>query len=194
MSTVSQHHKKTRMLAVAALVVGVLGLGVAFAALSTTLTINGTAKIASASWEVLWTGNSVPTPAPSCTTTGEATVSTPAITDGGSGSSVTDTVITINPTFKTNGDTVTCTFSAKNNGTLDAKLGTIAPTTTNLTNNDIAATLTYADGSAPASGNILAVGAVQGYKLVFVYSGATASAEIPGLTYSFTVPYDQANQ
>jgi hypothetical protein len=193
MSTVNQHHKKTRILAVAALAVGVLGLGVAFAALSTTLTINGTAKIASASWSVLWTGNTVATPAPSCTATGEATFSAPVISDGSGGSSNTDTIITISPTFKTNGDTVTCNFTAKNNGSLDAKLGTITPTTTGLGSNNITATLTYGDGSDPTVGDSLAAAATQAYKLVFSYTGSTVSTEVDNITYSFAVPYDQAN-
>jgi hypothetical protein len=195
MATISQHHKKTRLVAVAALVVGVLGLGVAFAALSTALLISGTAKIESASWSVLWTGKSVQTPAPSCTATGEASVaSTPAITDGSGSSSNTDTVLTISPSFKTGGDTVTCTFTAKNTGSIAAKLGTINPSTSNLATNNITAALTYANGNTPAAGDALAVAATQGYKLVFTYNGSTVSAEIDNITYTITVPYVQASQ
>jgi hypothetical protein len=109
MTNISQHHKKTRLVAVAALVVGVLGLGIAFAALSTTLLINGSAKVGSADWDIRWANLS-------CTTTGEAEVSpTPSI-------SANFQTITIDAQFVAPGDTVTCNFNALNNGDIDAKL------------------------------------------------------------------------
>jgi hypothetical protein len=188
MANVNQHHKRTRLIAVAALVVGVLGLGVAFAALSTNLLISGTAKIESASWSVQWEAAS---PAPTCTATGEAALAAgPTV----SSSSSTNDTITISPSFKTNGDIVTCTFTAVNKGSLNAKLGAVAPTITNLTGNSISAVLTYDNGNTPTQGDILAASGTQVYKLVFTYTGSPQATEIDNLTYSFTVPYEQANQ
>ncbi|MDR0398075.1 MAG: hypothetical protein LBH36_02745 [Candidatus Nomurabacteria bacterium] len=187
MVKVNQHHKKTRMIAIASLVVGVLSLGVAFAALGANLLVNGTASIQSASWSVHWETTS---PAPACTATGEATVSTPVVSQS---SSANDT-ITISPSFKTGGDTVSCTFTATNTGSLNAKLGVIAPTINNLSSNNITTTLTYDDNSAPAQGDILSAASSKGYKLVFTYTGQTVSSGINNLTYSIAVPYEQANQ
>jgi hypothetical protein len=184
---INQHHRKTRVIAVAALIAGVIGLGVAFAALSTSLLINGTATIQSASWSVQWKSSS---PAPACTATGEATFASPTISQT---TSVNDT-ITISPSFKTNGDTVVCTFTAANLGTLNAKLGTIAPNIGNLTTNNITPTLTYGNGNVPASGDILAANSTQEYKLLFEYTGGTVQQEVDNLTYVFTIPYEQANQ
>jgi hypothetical protein len=189
MAQVNQHHKKTRLIAVAALVVGVLGLGIAFAALNANLLIKGTATIESASWSVQWKTTTPGTPA--CTATGEASVSTPSITQT---ATLNDT-ITISPSFKTDGDTVTCTFTAINSGSIAAKLGTIAPTTDELTDNDISVTLTYGDGATPTAGNPLAAGGgTQAYKLVFVYEGGPQAVEVDDLDYDFIVPYEQANQ
>ncbi|MDR2063797.1 MAG: hypothetical protein LBQ02_03355 [Candidatus Nomurabacteria bacterium] len=110
MAHVSQHHKKTRIIAVAALVAGVLGLGVAFAALSTTLLINGQATIKSASWDIYWDSLQ-------CTPSGEAQVSSSTISQT---ATLKDTV-NINANFTANGDKVVCTLVAKNDGSLDAE-------------------------------------------------------------------------
>jgi hypothetical protein len=187
MANINQHHKNTRLVAVAALIVGILGLGVAFAALSTNLLINGTASIQSASWSVHWETAS---PAPTCTAAGEASVSTPSISQ----TTTSNDTITISPSFKTNGDTVTCTFTATNSGSINAKLGAISPSVNNLTSNNISTTLTYDDNSAPTAGDILAASSKKAYELVFQYNGSTVSSEINNLTYTITVPYEQANQ
>ncbi len=47
-----EKERKIKVLSLVALVVAVLGLTVAFAALSQTLTINGTANVDAASWDV----------------------------------------------------------------------------------------------------------------------------------------------
>ena len=47
-----EKERRIKVLSLVALIVAVLGLTVAFAALSQTLTINGTASINSASWDV----------------------------------------------------------------------------------------------------------------------------------------------
>ena len=47
-----EKERKIKVLSVAALLVAVLGLTVAFAALSQTLTINGSATVNTASWDI----------------------------------------------------------------------------------------------------------------------------------------------
>ncbi|MDR1033148.1 MAG: hypothetical protein LBL84_04040, partial [Candidatus Nomurabacteria bacterium] len=113
MAQVSQHHQKTRAIAVAALIAGVFGLSVAFAALSTTLLINGTAKIKNASWDIHWANLS-------CTPSGEAAV-VAADTKIVKTTDDNDTV-QVSTEFKTNGDKVVCTMDAVNAGSINAKL------------------------------------------------------------------------
>jgi hypothetical protein len=181
-TNLGHHHRKSRAIAVTALVIGVLSLGVAFAALSAELRINGAAKIATASWDVHWTNVT-------CSKTGEASFATPSI----STNVTTNDTLTITPTFKTNGDTVTCTFDATNGGTIGAKLGTIVNNLTNLTSNNINAVLTYANNAVPAVDDPLGTGASQGYKLVMNYTGAPVGTEVSGITFTYTIPYVQAS-
>ena len=47
-----EKQRKIKVMSVVALIVAVLGLTVAFAALSQTLTINGTANVDAASWDI----------------------------------------------------------------------------------------------------------------------------------------------
>jgi len=83
-------------------------MAVAYAAFSTTLTINGTASISS-TWEVGFEQESS-----SCS--------------DGSVVSVTGTLATLAVELESPGDSVTCTLTVKNTGTLDAKLESIVVT------------------------------------------------------------------
>jgi hypothetical protein len=188
MANVNQHHKKTRMIAVAALVVGVLGMGVAFAALSTTLNINGAAKIKNAAWDIHWASLT-------CAPTGEAAVVSSSISkatkDG-------DTV-NVSAEFKANGDTVVCTMNAVNDGTLDAELTGFANSLTNLTAINVTSTLVYdaADtinaGGTPADGDALAKKTSRPMKLTLTYTGNLVAADSDSKTFTYALPYVQAN-
>jgi hypothetical protein len=196
MAQVSQHHKKTRMIAVAALIVGILGLGVAFAAISTTLNINGTAKISSASWDIHWEDLS-------CTKTGEATIGSPvpAISS--------DTLtITADPTFTAPQDTVTCNFAAVNAGNLDATLtsASFAANITDLANvgadGGIGYTLKYRTtaggatvGDTVGAANLdLAHGQKHEMQLIFTNNNTILQGAPSQGSFSFTIPYFQKNQ
>jgi hypothetical protein len=194
MANISQHHKKTRLVAVAALVVGVLGLGVAFAALSTSLLISGTAKIKTASWSIYWNSNS-------CTATGEATVESTSI----STTTADNDTANISAHFTANGDQVICTLVAKNAGTLNAKLSGYASSLTNLTNNNITAALAYAAdtnnstngltvGNTPTDNDKLDNNTTATMTLTLTYTGALVGQDSNALSFSYTLPYVQANQ
>lgn len=105
--------KKDRgmLFGIVAMVVAIVGTGVAFAALSTTLTFNGDAEVDPASWNVHFKG-------PINTVKGGAAseTSTPVL----SSTSINDiSVVLTKP-----GDSVTYTFDVENTGTLDAQIGT----------------------------------------------------------------------
>ena len=106
-----EKQRKIKSMAVVALVVAVLGLTVAFAALSQTLTINGTANVNTATWDVHF-----------------ANLTGPDITGTGASNSVptldVTTISNINMSVTKPGDSVTYYFDIVNAGTIDAILDT----------------------------------------------------------------------
>jgi hypothetical protein len=195
MANVSRHHKKTRVIAMAALSVGVVGLGVAFAALSTTLSISGSAKVAVSNWDIRWENLS-------CTPTGEASVGTtaPAISSDYH-------TITLSPTFTAPGDTVTCNFDAANKGSLAAKLtsSSFVAATSQLATVGADGGITYTFKYRTTSGGATVGAAVGAADLVLPVNTShqmqliltNANSKLQGTeatgTFSFSLPYDQKN-
>lgn len=104
--------RKFRALAIAAICVAIVGVSVAYAALSATLNISGTATVSTAgAWKI-----SINTPA--CTKTGLASCD-PATP------SISGTTLTWGAKFVAPGDTVTVTANIVNEGTIDAVLDSI---------------------------------------------------------------------
>jgi len=99
-----EKERKIKSLSLIALVVAVLGLTVAFASLSQTLTINGTAKVDSAKWDIHFENLSFGT------VTGDATIITePTIKDSSNGKKST-VIGDYDVTLTSPGDSVTYTF------------------------------------------------------------------------------------
>ena len=91
-----------------ALIVAVLGLGVAFAALSSQLTINGSAKAQAGSWNIHFAKTlDMPTQ-----TTGNASFTEPTLSD--------TSILGFKATVTKPGDSVTYYFDIVNSGTVDA--------------------------------------------------------------------------
>lgn len=104
--------RKFRALAIAAICVAIVGVSVAYAALSAILNISGTATVSTdGAWNIV-----INTPA--CTKTGLASCD-PAIP------SISGTTLTWGAKFVAPGDTVTVTANIVNEGTIDAVLETI---------------------------------------------------------------------
>ena len=111
-----------------------LTISIGYAALSTTLTINGTANIASSSWLVYFTNVEVKT--------GSVTATAVPTTSGTSTTSLTWEV-----SMDTPGQFYEYTVDIKNDGTIDAMLGSLS--NTSLTTNQakyLNYTVTYSDG------------------------------------------------
>ena len=186
--------RKIKYIAVMALVVAILGISVAFAAMNQTLNINGTANFNPATWNVKFASLSQPV------LVGNAMVSTPP--------TITETRIgdfVVNLTSPN--DSVTYTFSVKNDGTMNASLSTFTvPTPTcvgsslvtgdvdaNIVCSNIYYTVTYEDGSIINNGDLLLSGEEKKLKLTIGYTGTTlpsAPVNIKGLDISFI--YTQA--
>lgn len=149
-----EKERKIKTLSLVALVVAVLGLTVAFAALNAKLTIEGTASVSKASWDVHFANLSEPT----------KTGATIVATEDGKGIQADTTKIVLPTlTFTKPGDTVTYTFDVVNGGTIDAKVDveplctrTVTATATDaalnaadkkMVEDNFTCELTYADGT-----------------------------------------------
>ena len=103
-----EKERKIKVLSVAALLVAVLGLTVAFASLSQTLTINGSAAVNAASWDIHFEKTS----GKETEVKGAATFTEPTL----SGTKIEN----FSATLTKPGDSVTYYFDIVNNGTVDA--------------------------------------------------------------------------
>ena len=103
-----ERNRKIKTLSLVALIVAVLGLGVAFAALSSQLTINGSAKAQAGSWNIHFAKTlDMPTQ-----TTGDASFTEPTLSD--------TSILGFKATVTKPGDSVTYYFDIVNDGTVDA--------------------------------------------------------------------------
>ena len=191
-----EKERKVKYLSIVALIVAVVGLGVAFAAMSTTLTINGTATMDTAKWDIHFENLSEVKLGGFATETVKPTLAATKIGDYA-------------VTLTRPGDSATYTFDVVNDGTIDAKLGTYtksAPvftaTSTTAAEADVATVqgnliykLTYTDtGVEVAQDDILGQGETKNLTLHIEYDKdattlPSAKVEITGM--DITMVYDQ---
>ena len=175
-----------------AFLLSVAGISIGFAAMSSTLTINGQAEVVPASWKIKFKDLS------SATIEGDAEVVTaPQITS--------DTHIgNYDVKLSKPGDSVTYTFKVANEGTIDAELssytfatptitgtGASAAADAEIVTNNLVYTLTYNDGTAIQVNDELAKESNKTLKLTVAYdSNATAlpanEVDITGMDVTFT--------
>ena len=167
--------KNIKVVAVVALIVAVVGLSVAYAALSQTLKLTGTAKITDAKWDVSFVKGSV-------TKTGDVQFTEPTV----SATSISGYDVT----FKKPGDKIVYNFKIKNNGQINAKLNTYTKNTLTCTSSkqdeanalckDIKYELKYSTGSVPTPGDLLEAGATKDLNLTLEFSStATSMPTVP---------------
>ena len=152
-----------------ALLVSVITLTIAYAVLSTTLKIKGTAKINSATWNVNITAGD------DFTTYGRAKFGYPTIKS--------TTISDMKFELYQPGDGVKFPFTIRNDGSLDGKLkevkkGTISCSSTNNYNaqkvcENITYTIKYEDGSEILEGDVIKSGGVQFFVLEIMYNKNT---------------------
>ena len=102
--------RKIKIISLCALLVAVLGLTVAFAALSQTLTINGSAAVNAASWDIHFENTS----GKETEVKGAATFTEPTLSG--------TTIENFSATLTKPGDSVIYYFDIVNNGTVDAQI------------------------------------------------------------------------
>ena len=191
-------NNKTQNILLGVLAVGLVGISVAYATLSAKLTINGTAKVASAKWDIHFENMS------NGAKTGYAELaSTSKLT--ASGTSVSGNL----GTLKAPGDSITYTFDVKNAGNINAKITSVTPTTPGLTCTPVSAsgnqatatavckgltyTIQYTDGGkAPAVGDTLTAGQTKGITMKVTKTDNTvASEDITVTAATMTINYGQ---
>jgi len=208
--------RKVKALAIVALVIAVVGLTVAFAAMSQVLVINGTATIEHVDWDIHFENLVNPVPAADITGTAEiATGGMPTIQAGPAeyGSKPNTAIGDYSVILKKPGDSVTFTFDVVNNGDIDADLGTFTlPTPTcNATETataeadnaicqaNIVYTLKYSDGTTVKTGDALdkKSGNTATRRTMKLTIGYKEDAEelptndVPINGMGFTLPYNQ---
>lgn len=183
-------NREVKIIAVVALLVAVVGLSVAYAALSTTLEISGTATVNAASWDVAFVKGSA-------TTTGDAVFTEPTV----SSTSISNYSVKLTKP----GDSVTYTFKITNSGSIDATLGTVnigtmscsgtdsAEATT--TCNNLTYSVTYSDGTAFRVGDSLTAGTTKEAKITVTFNSSATTVPSNAITVSgldVTLIYNQA--
>lgn len=176
-----EKEKNGKTLAIIALFVAIVGLSVGFAALSTTLTINGTGTVKTSKWDIHF-ANLGATPG----LTGSAEeVTAPTLTD--------TTVQTFDVSFTAPADSVTYTFDVVNDGSYDAKIssvtiptpqctgtGTTADTDASNVCNNLTYTLTYSTtGETVKDNDSLNSGQTKSVRLKLTYNASTTADELP---------------
>ncbi len=119
-----ERKRGTTVAVVAALIIAVVSLGIAFAAFSTTLTINGSATVQATSWNIFF----APSKADEKSSTPVALTTDNITTTGTAASTQADlsaSTFTWAATLKTPGDSVRYTFVARNTGDYNAKIRSI---------------------------------------------------------------------
>ena len=197
-----EKQRTTKVVALAALFMAIIGMSVAFAAMSTTLQIDGTAAMQTANWDVRFVTGTL-----NSTTTTYASITTmPTLT--------TNNLGTFQAVLTRPGDTVTFTFDVTNAGTINARINEIlrngvvggTPVCTGTATDEATATadaaivcgnltytLTYTDGGAAVSLNdTLTAGQTRNLTLTLSYTGTTLPSDDVQITgLGITVTYVQ---
>lgn len=176
----------------------VVGVGVAYAALSATLNITfGNVAQSAITWNVGFTGTSATATAGGTSATGRSC---------GNATITSSSVTLADTTLSKPGDSCTYTLTIKNSGTVGAKLNTITPSSPTSTScgtasggNLVCGNITYkltsdaAGSNILTSGNTLAANATQTVYLVVMYNASgVQSSTITQTGAKFTLTYAQA--
>ena len=159
-----------------------LGLGLGYAFLTTTLHIEGTADVDSNTWNIYWNNVQV--------TEGSVTASTPVIDSS-------KTTVTFNVHLSKPGDFYEFTVDAKNDGSIDAMIHVVSKKVNNSDSipNYLNYVVTYSDDMPIEANQILASGGQETYKVRVEYNTVINTTDLPStsqnLSLTFGVEYLQ---
>lgn len=175
--------KKNSSFVVIALLL-IVTISVGYAALSTTLNINGTSTIKTNTWDVHFAN------VKTTTNTGATVTKTPTITEGKT------TEVTYNVALNKPGSVYEFTVDVVNSGTIDAKTSAIPTLGGNTQPTIFNYTVTWSDGTAITANTALAAGATKTVKVRIEYKKDITAAQLPSadtaLSLTCSIPYVQA--
>ena len=175
-----EKERRTKALAVVVLLIVVAGLTVAFAALSTTLNINGTAYLDAAKWGIKFENLSSPTKIGSATTTGTAKIEETKSAE----------ITGINVGLSTPGDKVTYTVDLVNKGTINAKIDNIEKTVlTSEQQRYLTFRVTDKNGNEVSEGDILSAGETRNLTITIEFIKDLTKEDLPKQTSTISLSY-----
>ena len=172
--------KKTKVLVMVILLIVVAGLTVAFAALSATLNINGTAYLDAAKWGIKFENLSEPVK------TGDASTSGTAKVEETKSAEITG----INVSLSTPGDKVTYTVDLVNKGTINAKIDKIEKTElTSEQQKYLTFKITDKEGKEVSEGDILSAGETRNLIITIEFIKDLTKEDLPTSTSTISLSY-----
>ena len=175
-----EKERRTKALVIVVLLIVVAGLTVAFAALSTTLNINGTAYLDAAKWGIRFENLSSPTMVGTATTTGTAKI------EETKSAEITD----INVSLSTPGDKVTYTVDLVNKGTINAKIDNIEKTVlTSEQQRYLTFKVTDKNGKEISQNDILSAGETKKITITIEFIKDLTKEDLPKQTNAISLSY-----
>ena len=175
-----EKERRTKALVVVVLLIVIAGLTVAFAALSTTLNINGTAYLDAAKWGIKFENLSEPVKVGTVTTTGTAKIEETKSAE----------INGINVSLSTPGDKVVYTVDLVNEGTINAKIDKIEKT--KLTSGQqkyLTFKVTDKDGREVSEGDILSAGETRSLTITIEFIKDLTKEDLPASTSTISLSY-----
>ena len=175
-----EKERRTKALVVVVLLVVIAGLTVAFAALSTTLNINGTAYLDAAKWGIKFENLSSPTKIGSAITTGTAKIEETKAAE------ITD----MNVSLSIPGDKIVYTVDLVNKGTINAKIDNIEKTVlTQEQQRYLTFKVTDKDGREVSEGDILSAGETRNLTITIEFIKDLTKEDLPKQTSTISLSY-----
>ena len=175
-----EKERRTKALVVVVLLIVIAGLTIAFAALSTTLNINGTAYLDAAKWGIRFENLSSPTKIGSANVTGTAKIEETKSAE----------ITGINVGLSTPGDKVTYTVDLVNKGTINAKIDNIEKTVlTQEQQRYLTFKVTDKNGKEVSKGDILSAGETKKITITIEFIKDLTKEDLPKQTSTISLSY-----
>ena len=175
-----EKERRTKALVIVVLLIVVAGLTVAFAALSTTLNINGTAYLDAAKWGIRFENLSSPTRVGKATTTGTAKIEETKAAE------ITD----MNVSLSIPGDKIVYTVDLVNKGTINAKIDNIEKTVlTSEQQRYLTFKVTDKNGYEIKQGDILEKGETKKITITIEFIKDLTKEDLPTSTNTISLSY-----